>query len=45
MVTELPSSKKYKDKVSVIKGKLVWAGETENNTEYKCCLLYTSRCV
>ena len=35
MVTELPSSKKYKDKVSVIKGKLVWAGETENNTEYK----------
>ena len=36
MVTELPSTKKYKDKVSVIKGKLVWAGETdENNTEYK----------
>ena len=35
MVTELPSTKKYKDKVSVIKGKLVWDGETENNTEYK----------
>mgnify|MGYP004638474729 CR=1 FL=1 len=35
MVTELPSTKKYKDKVSVINGKLVWAGETENNTEYK----------
>ena len=35
MVTELPSTKKYKDKVSVVKGKLVWAGETENNTEYK----------
>ena len=35
MVTELPSTKKYKDKVSVIKGKLVWAGENENNTEYK----------
>ena len=35
MVTELPSTKKYKEKVSVIKGKLVWAGETENNTEYK----------
>ena len=35
MVTELPCTKKYKDKVSVIKGKLVWAGETENNTEYK----------
>ena len=35
MVTELPSTKKYKDKVSVIKGKLVWAGETEKNTEYK----------
>ena len=35
MVTELPSTKKYKDKVSVLKGKLVWAGETENNTEYK----------
>ena len=35
MVTELPSTKKYKDKVSVIKGKLVWYGETENNTEYK----------
>ena len=35
MVTELPSTKKYKDKVSVIKGKVVWAGETENNTEYK----------
>ena len=35
MVTELPSTKKYKDKVSVIKGKLAWAGETENNTEYK----------
>ena len=35
MVTELPSTKKYKDKVSVIKGKLVWAGKTENNTEYK----------
>ena len=35
MVTELPSTKKYKDKVSVIKGKLIWAGETENNTEYK----------
>ena len=35
MVTELPSTKKYKDKVSVVKGKLVWVGETENNTEYK----------
>ena len=35
MVTELPSTKKYKEKVSIIKGKLVWAGETENNTEYK----------
>ena len=35
MVTELPSTKKYKEKVSVVKGKLVWAGETENNTEYK----------
>ena len=35
MVTELPSTKKYKDKVSVIKGKLAWNGETENNTEYK----------
>ena len=35
MVTELPSTKKYKDKVSIIKGKLVWNGETENNTEYK----------
>ena len=35
MVTELPSTRKYKDKVSVIKGKLVWAGETEDNTEYK----------
>ena len=35
MVTELPSTKKYKDKVSVIKGKLVWNGENENNTEYK----------
>ena len=35
MTTELPSTKKYKEKVSVIKGKLVWAGETENNTEYK----------
>ena len=35
MVTELPSTKKYKEKVSVIKGKLVWNGETENNTEYK----------
>ena len=35
MVTELPSTKKYKGKVSVINGKLVWNGETENNTEYK----------
>ena len=35
MVTELPSTEKYKDKVSVIKGKLVWNGETENNVEYK----------
>ena len=35
MVTELPSTKKYKDKVSIIKGKLVWAGETEDNIEYK----------
>ena len=35
MVTELPSTKKYKDKVSVIKAKLVWAGETEDNIEYK----------
>ena len=35
MVTELPSTKKYKDKVSVVKGKLAWNGETENNIEYK----------
>ena len=35
MVTELPSTNKYKDKVSVIKGKLAWNGETENNIEYK----------
>ena len=35
MVTELPSTKKYKDKVSVIKGKLAWNGETEDNIEYK----------
>ena len=35
MVIELPSTKKYKDKISIIKGKLVWNGETENNTEYK----------
>ena len=35
MVTELPSTKKYKEKVSIIKGKLVWVGETEDNTEYK----------
>mgnify|MGYP004621763249 FL=1 len=35
MVTELPSTKKYKDKVAIIKGKLAWNGETENNTEYK----------
>ena len=35
MVTELPSTKKYKDKVSIIKGKLVWAGETGDNIEYK----------
>ena len=35
MVTELPSTKKYKDKVSVTNGNLVWDGETENNTEYK----------
>ena len=35
MVAELPSTKKYKDKVSVIKGKLVWNGEIENNIEYK----------
>ena len=35
MVTELPSTKKYKDKVSIIKGKLAWNGETENNIEYK----------
>ena len=35
MVAELPSTKKYKDKVAVIKGKLVWDGETENNIEYK----------
>ena len=35
MVTELPSTKKYKDKVLVIKGKLAWNGETKNNTEYK----------
>ena len=35
MVTELPSTKKYKEKVSVINGKLAWNGETENNTEYK----------
>ena len=35
MVAELPSTKKYKDKVEVVNGKLVWAGETENNIEYK----------
>ena len=35
MVTELPSTKKYKDKISVIKGKLAWNGEIENNIEYK----------
>ena len=35
MVTELPSTKNYKDKVSVVKGKLVWAVETKNSTEYK----------
>ena len=35
MVTELPSTKKYKEKVEVVNGKLVWAGETEDNTEYK----------
>ena len=35
MVTELPSTRKYKDKVSIIKGKLVWAGETDDNIEYK----------
>ena len=35
MVTELPSTRKYKDKVSIIKGKLAWNVETENNTEYK----------
>ena len=35
MVTELPSTKKYKDKVSIIKGKLAWNGEIENNIEYK----------
>ena len=35
MVTELPSTKKYKEKVEVVNGKLVWSGETENNTEYK----------
>ena len=35
MVAELPSTKKYKDKVSVIKGNLVWDGETEKNIEYK----------
>ena len=35
MVTELPSTRKYKDKVSIIKGKLAWNGETENNIEYK----------
>ena len=37
MVTELPSTKKYKDKVSVIKGKLVWAGKTEKSVS--CCSL------
>ena len=35
MTTELPSTKKYKEKVSVVNGNLVWDGETENNTEYK----------
>ena len=35
MVTELPSTKKYKEKVEVVNGNLVWDGETENNTEYK----------
>ena len=35
MVTELPSTKKYKGKISIVNGNLVWDGETENNTEYK----------
>ena len=35
IVTELPSTKKYKDKVSIVNGNLVWDGETENNIEYK----------
>ena len=35
MVKELPSTKKYKDKVVIVKGKLVWNGKTENNLEYK----------
>ena len=35
MTTELPSTKKYKEKVSIVNGNLVWDGETENNTEYK----------
>ncbi len=34
MITVLPSTKKYKNKVSVIKGKLVWNGSTDEN-EYK----------
>ena len=35
MVTELPSTKKYKEKISIVNGNLVWDGETEDNTEYK----------
>ena len=35
MVTELPSTKNYKGKISIINGNLVWDGKTENNTEYK----------
>ena len=35
MVTELPSTKKYKEKISIVNGNLVWDGENEDNTEYK----------
>ena len=35
MVNVLASTKKYKGKVSVVKGKLVWNAETKDNIEYK----------
>ena len=33
MVNELPSTKKYKDRVSIVKGNITWIGE--NETEHK----------